>query len=225
MYRYEPHLHTAPVSRCASASVEEALRFYREIGYDGVFITNHFIDGNIGLPHEMSYAEKIRYYFSAYREGLVLSGEIGIKVFCGVESSYGGTDFLIYGLDEAWFLAHEEWVDMPKSEQLALFARHGAMIIQAHPFREAGYIDHIRLFPRQIEGVEVLNSARSEAENRMAECYAAHYGLLRTAGSDFHSLNDRFRPLAGVETEEPLESVEDYMAAVRSGRTKIFERR
>lgn len=46
MYRYETHFHTNPVSKCAGATVEDSLRFYKSIGYDGVFITNHFIDGN-----------------------------------------------------------------------------------------------------------------------------------------------------------------------------------
>lgn len=44
MFRYETHLHTAPVSRCAAASAEESVSFYKSIGYDGVFITNHFVD-------------------------------------------------------------------------------------------------------------------------------------------------------------------------------------
>ena len=43
MYRYETHLHTAPVSKCAHASVRENLEFYKSLGYAGVFITNHFI--------------------------------------------------------------------------------------------------------------------------------------------------------------------------------------
>jgi len=47
MYKYETHLHTSPVSRCASADVETTLEYYKSLGYDGVFITNHFLDGNL----------------------------------------------------------------------------------------------------------------------------------------------------------------------------------
>ena len=32
MYKYETHLHTAPVSRCARAGVRETLEFYKELG-------------------------------------------------------------------------------------------------------------------------------------------------------------------------------------------------
>ena len=80
MYRYETHLHTYPVSKCAKASVRENLEFYKDLGYDGVFITNHFLDGNINIEREKSYEEKINFYFSDYEEGVKLSKEIGIKV-------------------------------------------------------------------------------------------------------------------------------------------------
>ena len=49
MFRYETHLHTYPVSRCASSDVIDAIKMYKDLGYDGVFITNHFIDGNINI--------------------------------------------------------------------------------------------------------------------------------------------------------------------------------
>ena len=96
MYRYETHLHTFPVSKCAIASVRDSLNFYKEMGYDGVFITNHFLDGNINISGSMPYEEKINFYFSDYEKGAEIGKEIGLKVFCGVEMSYRGTDFLIY---------------------------------------------------------------------------------------------------------------------------------
>ena len=58
-YLYETHLHTAPVSRCAKADVRASLEFYKSLGYAGVFITNHFIDGNVGCDRSLSFAEKI----------------------------------------------------------------------------------------------------------------------------------------------------------------------
>mgnify|MGYP002512850021 CR=1 FL=1 len=64
MYKYETHLHTSPVSRCARATPEETVRYYKEIGYAGIFITNHFIDGNMDVDRSMPYEDRIRYYFS-----------------------------------------------------------------------------------------------------------------------------------------------------------------
>ena len=56
-YLYETHLHTFPVSKCAGKNpVRETLEFYREQGFTGIFITNHFIDGNINFDKSLPYA-------------------------------------------------------------------------------------------------------------------------------------------------------------------------
>ncbi|MBR5539234.1 MAG: histidinol phosphatase, partial [Clostridia bacterium] len=179
MFKYETHLHTYPVSKCGLCSVRENLEFYKSRGYDGVFITNHFLDGNINIDADRPYEEKIEFYFSDYEEGVKIGEELGIKVFFGAEMSYKGTDFLVYGLDKEWFLSHPEIMEMKKSIELPFLMEQGALVIQAHPFREASYIDHIRLFPRGVEGIETVNACRKESENKMADIYAEHYGFLK----------------------------------------------
>lgn len=221
MYRYETHLHTAPVSACAHATVRQSLEFYKSMDYDGVFITNHFIDSNISVDRSKSYAERIEYFFSDYEEGVRIGKELGIKVFSGAELSMGGTDFLVYGLDKQWFLAHPEIEQMKKSDELALLRENGALLIHAHPFREAGYIDHIRLFPRHVHGVEIINACRTDFENKVAAQYAETYGLLPFAGSDNHSAEMQTR-LAGMESEAPIEDVQDFMNAVQNRKMQIF---
>lgn len=220
MYRYETHLHTAPVSKCAKGGVREVLQFYKNFGYDGVFITNHFLDGNINIDKTLPYEEKIEFYLSDYFDAKSESEKIGIKVFFGVELSYGGTDFLVYGLSPDWFRAHPEIMDMNKVEELALMRSEGAFIAQAHPFREAGYINHIRLYPRSVDAVEVINACRTDFENRMAGIYAEEYGFLRVAGTDNHV---GARPhYAGMESDEPLNSEADYGRFVREGKIRVF---
>ena len=221
MYKYETHLHTFPVSRCAKADVKESLDFYKKLGYDGVFITNHFLDGNVNIEKEKSYEEKIEFYFSDYEKALEIGKELDIRVFCGVELSYGGTDFLVYGLNKEWFLSHPEIMDMKKRDELTFMMEHGALIIQAHPFREASYIDHIRLFPRHIHGVEIINANRKEEENNLAAIYAKHYNLIEFAGTDNHKAANQ-QKLAGVCFEEPINSVEDFIAKVKANKMGIF---
>ena len=221
MYLYETHLHTSPVSRCARATVRESLTFYKEQGYAGVFITNHYI-GAGGLENA-SYEDRIRYYCSDYEQGKAMGEEIGLPVFFGVETSVGGTDFLIYGLDKAWFLAHPEIETMTKSAELELMRQEGALIVQAHPFREASYIDHIRLFPRHVHGVEVVNACRTSFENEMARQYAENYGLLPFAGSDNHSAPKQ-RQLAGMKTDRPIADEADFVKRVLDGGMTVFTR-
>lgn len=223
MYRYETHLHSKPVSRCGGATVREHMEFYKSKGYDGIFITNHFIDGNIGYDRspDVNYEDIINFYFSDYEEAKKLEKEIGIKVFLGVESSYGGTDFLIYGLDKEWYLAHPEIRGMKRSDFLRFLCDSGALVIQAHPFREADYIDHIRLFPRLIHGTEVVNACRNAFENQMAKLYAEKYNLIEFAGSDNHQAGKQTR-LAGMESEQPIVSEKDFVEKVKNGQMRYF---
>lgn len=214
-------MHTLPVSKCARQGVRQNLEFYASLGYDGIFITNHFLDGNINIDKSLAYEEQLEFYFSDYYEALRLSKEIGIKVFLGIEISYRGTDFLIYGLDKEWFLAHPEIMDMKKSDELAFLIENGALVIQAHPYREDRHINHIRLFPRCVHGVEVINASRPDFENAMADAYANAYQLLKIAGSDNHAGNNAKR-LAGIETASPLLDEKDFISRVKSGAITLF---
>ena len=221
MYRYETHLHTFPVSKCGKVSVRAALEFYKELDYDGVFITNHFIDGNINSSPDIGYKDLIEFYFSDYEEGVRIGNEIGLKVFFGNEISYKGTDFLIYGLGKEWYLDHPEVIEMKKSRVLPHYMENGALVIHAHPFREASYIDHIRLFPRCVQGVEIYNACRTDFENRMAEQYAQNYSLLPFAGSDNHV--GAARPtLGGMESDSPVHDELDFVGKVLSGEMRVF---
>lgn len=220
-YRYETHLHTYPVSKCARATVRETLECYKNLGYAGVFLTNHFIDGNINMDKSLPFEEKINFYCSDYEEALPIGRELGIDVFFGFESSYKGTDFLVYGLDKAWLLAHPELEGMKKSEMLPFLAEHGALVIHAHPFREAIYIDHIRLFPRAVHGVEVYNACRTDFENEMAAQYAKNYGLLPFAGTDNHRGGAQ-TCFGGMQADTPLVDEADFVRRVKNGEMTPF---
>jgi predicted metal-dependent phosphoesterase TrpH len=217
MYKYETHLHTSPVSRCGKASVRESLEFYKNAGYDGVFITNHFLGGNINIDPSRPYAEKIEFYFSDYEAGLEIGKELGIKVFCGVELSNHGPDFLVYGLDKQWYLDHPEIMEMALADRLKFMMDSGALVIQAHPFREN---TPIALYHRCVHGVEILN-ANDVATHELAKHYCEHYGLLPFAGSDNHTAG-RKKLLAGICCRQPIESMEDFIEKVRSRQVEIF---
>ena len=107
----------------------------------------------------------------------------------------------------------------------------GAFVVQAHPYREAHYIDHIRLFPRSVHGVEVVNSSQAPAANKMAAVYAKQYSLLETYGSDNHwgsqvfaKLREKgYRPvIAGMSSKMELCSVEDFIRQVKTRQMKPF---
>ena len=136
---------------------------------------------------------------------------------------YGGTDFLVYGVDKEWFLAHPEFEELEKRAQLSMLMENGALVIQAHPFREANYIACIRLFPRHVHGVEVYNGCRTEFENRMAEQYAHNYGLISFAGTDNHR-GGAHTTFGGMKSDTPIVDEADFVDRVKNGRMQIFSR-
>ena len=225
MYRYETHLHTWPVSRCAKASVRENLEFYKSMGYAGVFITNHFVNSNINIDRDRPYEERIEFYFSGYEEARSIGEEIGLAVFDGVEMSHWGTDFLVYGLGKDWYLAHPEIEELEETNMsglLTLLTQHGALVIHAHPFRERGYIDHFRLYPRQVHGVEVYNACDPDLANAMALHYAHSYGLVHFAGTDNHVAGRR-QTFGGMESETPITDEQDFIRKVLAGQLQPFK--
>jgi predicted metal-dependent phosphoesterase TrpH len=110
---------------------------------------------------------------------------------------------------------------MKKSELLTLLSENGALVIHAHPFREAQYIDHIRLFPRHVHGVEVYNACRNDFENGVAELYAKQYGLPRFAGSDNHVAGKR-PMLGGMCSTEPISDELDFVRRYKNGELETF---
>ena len=58
-YRYETHLHTCEGSACASASGAEMARAHKEMGYTGIFVTDHFFNGNTAVPRDLPWRERV----------------------------------------------------------------------------------------------------------------------------------------------------------------------
>lgn len=220
IYRYETHLHTRPVSKCSKIEVRPALEFYRDRGYAGVFVTNHFLSGQVIMSNFSSYEELIEFYFSDYETALSLADEVGIQVLLGVEISLGGTHFLVYGLDKEWYMSHPELISLSEIDQLKLMRENEALVIQAHPFRVTKATDFHRLFPKYSDGVEIYNGGDTELEDEMALKYADHYSLPHFAGTDFHGRLKRC--LCGIEADRPFADENDFIAMFKGGEVRCF---
>lgn len=222
-YKYETHLHTSEVSACARASAAEQVEFYAESGYAGIIVTDHFLNGNTTVPREgLTWKEKIEKFCEGYANALREGKKVGLDVFFGWEASYGGTDFLTYGLSPSWLLRNEHIMDMPYWDYLDYVRDEGGLVVHAHPFREAAYIKGgIKLMPRKVDAIEIINANRTEFENRMAKEFAKNYGLAPFAGSDNHSAYAQ-KKLAGIKTKERIENIIDFIDIIQCGEYKIF---
>ena len=210
-YRYETHLHTAQASACGRSTGAEQVRLYKDLGYAGVFFTDHFFGGNTCVPFDLPWKQRIEQFVSGYEDALIEGQKLGISVFFAWEQNYEGDEYLIYGPDPAFLLAHPDIEHWTRQEQYDQVHAAGGAVIQAHPFRARGYIRYVLLGLRYCDGIEVANTGNEPAWDAYALRYARSLGLFTTAGSDNHCA-PKADPAAlmGIETDEPITSPLDY---------------
>lgn len=227
-YLYETHLHTSESSACAGSTGFEMAKACKEYGYAGIFVTDHNWGGNTAVDRGMPWEEWVDCFEQGYLHAAEEGTKIGLDVFYGYEAGYDGTEFLIYGVDAAWMKAHPQIRTATVEEQYQLIHGAGGMVVHAHPYREAGYIPGIQLYPEWVDGVEGVNAthsnSRSVAHNKKAFderaiAYAMKHKLPITAGSDIHT-TDLFG--GGVAFRRRLTSAKDYVQAVLGGEDYVL---
>jgi hypothetical protein len=221
---YETHVHTSETSPCAKASAEEVVSFYKEIGYSGIIITDHFICRGEEMAEPDKWKEAVNNLCMGYNKAREIGEKIGLQVFFGWEYSrvpHSGTDLLTYGLDASWLLEHPEVATMRISDYCDLVHSDGGFITQAHPFRESWYIEMIRLLPRKVDAVEVINASLSEFIYGIAEKYADYYSLIKSAGSDNH-FGSKLKQVAGLSFDTRLQDIHSFISAVKDNKSEIY---
>lgn len=223
-YIYDTHLHVSEGSACAKSSAVEMVHAYKTLGYTGIFITDHFFNGNTSIKRELPWKERVELFCKGYEKAKAEGERIGLDVFFGFEYNVSGAEFLIYNLDKEWLFLHEN-IDIADAKTvLTQMRKDGGFVVQAHPFRERDYISHIKLFPDCIDAVEVLNGAHRMTPifNERAMWYANSFDFPITAGSDSHSSEHIFN--CGIETPERICSAKDYFDLVLKRKITVFEK-
>ncbi len=219
MFLYETHLHTCTGSACGISEGREYVRAYLRLGYAGVFITDHFLHGNCAVDRSLPWEQIVRRFCAGYEDCKREGDRLGLAVFFGWEQNFEGDEFLVYGLDKDWLLAHPEMNDWTRREQFARVHAYGGAVVQAHPFRDRGYIRKHTLSPYFCDAAEVFNSANHLPEDASCRRYCERNGLAETAGSDIHDVEDvRAGYASATATERPLRSAREYAALLVSGR-------
>jgi hypothetical protein len=227
-YKYETHLHTSQGSACGLNTGAEMVDYYKSLGYAGFVVTDHFLNGNTAAEIKLPWEEAVTQFCSGYEDAKRRGGEVGFDVFFGIEYAFRGTEFLIYGLDKTWLLENPQIMKPDLKQALGTFREAGALIIHAHPFREAWYIDMFRLLPGFTDAVEVYNAQTAGAastgttheQNEKAAIYAKMYGLHEIAGGDAHSNISR---TAGIQTNGRIKSADKLLEIIRTGRFTLVK--
>jgi len=171
------HVHTNPLSPDSFMSVEQAIHTAKEIGLDGICLTEH--DRAWQLSEIQCLREKH-----------------GFPVFRGVEVMLrGGIEMLVFGLN----IDFTSLLQLGDLQEMVTAAK--GFMVYAHPFRglpevtisdlEAalgialGKVDITRL-----DAVEGRNGRHKDIYNQPALEMAARYNLKTTGGSDAHRVDE-----------------------------------
>ena len=218
-YLYETHLHTYPASACGISPGADYIQAYIDQGYTGIFVTDHFFNGNTALRRSLPWIEWVKRFCQGYEEAKNLGDRLGLDVFFGWEESYNDCDdYLIFGLDREWLFEHPEVRNWTRGEQYHNVKAAGGCVIQAHPFRQRDYIERVVLSTGCVDAVEIANLGNhKESFDALAARYAQRLGLPATAGSDVHNARDvKNGNILGIYLDKKLNSPADFVQVIKN---------
>ena len=218
-YKTELHLHSAEGSACASATAEDIVKVYLEAGYTTLVLTNHFSPWTFKNLGPMTPEEKVEYYIAAYRTLKKAAGD-NLHILFGMElyPLVRDCDHLIYGMTAEFLRAHPDLMELPFPTTSALVREAGMILCQAHPFRNEMKVGD----PSLLDGFEAYNAHTAAFRNKIANQWADEFGLIKTAGSDYH--RDTHKAESGLITDFPITSNEELLATLRSGNYKMLNK-
>ncbi len=222
-YKTELHCHTGAVSRCGKVPPEEIAEIYIRAGYTTLVVTDHineqtFRQNEGRYMGSEAWQEKMDYFFAGYQRVKAAAGE-RLHVLWGVEICRAGTrsDFLTYGLTEEFLRATPDICEGKDNEFFPRLRDTGALVYQAHPFRNAITIHN----PKLLDGIEVYNAhPRHASRNDIAALWAERYHLKGISGSDLHEAE--FAPGGGILTDTPITTTEELMRVLRSQQYELI---
>lgn len=219
-YKYELHCHTKIGSRqCGRVEPKEIARLYKERGYSGIVVTDHYSPLTFDLFHGIANPKKyIDGYLNAYYEMKKYEDD-DFSVMLGMELRHYGTanDYLIYGVDDEWLKRQGNLLAVLEKDMYKMMHEQGYLVYQAHPYREGIR----RCNPRYLDGVEVFNGKSTKAQNEKAEQWAKETGKLMVSGSDFHVTKNLAR--GGIITDHKIKNNADLLDALKSMNFKMIK--
>lgn len=217
-YKYELHSHTKYGSRqCGRVEPKEIVRLYKEQGYSGIVVTDHYSPLTFDPFHGYLNPKKfIDCYINPYLDMKQYEDD-NFSVMFGMELRHYATanDYLIYGVDENWLREQGNLLALWEKDMYKLMHEQGYLVFQAHPFRPGIR----RCNPDYLDGIEVYNGKTNKEQNQKAYEWARREGKLMSSGSDFHVPKNLAR--GGIITNAPINNNADLLEVLK---TQDFKR-
>jgi predicted metal-dependent phosphoesterase TrpH len=193
--KFDHHLHTFRHSPDSEIDPLDLIEYAREIGLDGVVITEH------------------DYQWSGSELSELAERAAPLRVFSGAEVSAREGHFLVYGLPSL----DEVPPGVELSELLRVSRRHGAAIVAAHPFRwdqpfDAIVVEHGPVF----DALELVSNNISAQTRSRTEALLRTHPMGSTGSSDAHEIQTL--GCYFTEFDAPIQSIHDFVTALRDRR-------
>lgn len=197
-YKLDMHIHTKESSGCGKVAAADVVRSYKEAGYDGIMITDHYHKTYFDSLGTMKLAEKTEKYLEGYRRARQEGERLGLDVLLGIEfrNVESDNDFLIVGITEEFLFRYPETYLLPLAKAIDFFHEKGMLVIQAHPVRfgMTGQGEKTRKricwlqCENQLDGIEVYNgnSGWGQDPKDIEAILTRHPDYIRISASDFH---------------------------------------
>ena len=219
-FRYDLHIHTKETSKCGHVPAATMVKTYKELGYQGIAITDHLHEEYINtLQCKENWNDCVDAYLTGYRLAKKAAENLDFDVILGMEIRFpqNNNDFLIYGFDESFLFDHPYAFRTNICEFYKAF-KDQVLILQAHPYRGGG----VDLQPQCLHGLEVINcNPRHDSNNHLAYKLADSRdpGFIRISASDAHRTEDIGR--ASVFFNHRLKDSFDLAASLQSGKYRM----
>ncbi|MDC7294082.1 PHP domain-containing protein [Butyrivibrio sp. DSM 10294] len=214
-YVYETHLHTVEASKCGKTPGKDYIDYMIDLGYSGMIVTDHFFTGNSCVPADLPWSERVEMYCSGYEHALEAAKGRDFTVMFGIEYNFQGDEYLLYGIDKEWLLAHPEIMERDRCLVRDLVHEAGGIMVQAHPYRERDYLSAIHLMPSVCDGIECYNAANPDYQNALGYHFGKEHDFLMTGGSDIHLLGQK--DMGGTSFPYKIGSISEFVRAFKAG--------
>lgn len=206
-YKYELHCHTKETSLCGQVPAAEIVKMYKEAGYSGIVITDHYSPMTFKPSRVYRPQTDIDFYLSGYKEALKYADD-DFSVLLGMEIRYYATanDYLVYGVTEDFLRNNGNLMKLYPKKFYNLAKANNMLVVQAHPFRKM----MIRTNPAYLDGAEIHNGkANLECNLAAAEWAEKNNMQIRTSGSDFHRPSNL--AVGGIITDKKIRTNDDLL--------------
>ncbi len=200
--KFDHHIHTCRHSPDSEIDPLELVDFAREIGLDGVVITEH------------------DYQWRGKELAELADHAAPLQVFSGAEISAQEGHFLVFGLPSLG----EVWPGIALCELLRVVQRHDAAIVAAHPFRWNQPFDEIVAEHGPVfDALELVSNNVTPETRKKTQALLRRHAMGSTGSSDAHAVD-----VVGcyyTEFDRPIVTLDDFVAGIKSRRGRPRHRK